>query len=67
MLTQKELAAELKLSVSCIGSLMKEGLPCLYVGTVCRRGRGSRPRYVIDEVVAWMQERAKANQKGGEA
>lgn len=67
LLTQKELAAELKISTSCIGALMKEGLPCLFVGKRGRGGRGSRPRYYIDEVEAWMRSRSEAMQKGGEA
>ena len=37
----------------------KEGLPCIYIGKVTEPRRGSRPRYNLEKVKAWLEERSK--------
>lgn len=60
MLTNRQLAARLHCSIVHIQALQKEGMPCVFLGrATC--GRGSRPRYNLAKVMAWLEERTAAN------
>lgn len=50
MLKATELATELNISRMTVSNLTKCGMPCVYFGTKTTGGRGSRPRYDLEEV-----------------
>lgn len=58
MMTGRELAETLKVSRAIVSKWTKEGLPCSYIGKVREASRGSRPRYDMDEVKAWLRSRS---------
>ncbi len=59
LLNQRELAAFLRVSKHTVISWTKEGCPRVYYGIKCSPGRGSRPRYDLEKVKAWLEERSK--------
>lgn len=59
LLNQRELAASLRVSKHTVIAWAKEGCPCVYYGIKCSPGRGSRPRYDLEKVKAWLEERSK--------
>lgn len=58
-ITAAELSTQLGICRSVISKLTKAGMPCVYFGTKASPGRGSRPRYDIEEVKAWLKSRNK--------
>ena len=67
MMTGRELAETLRVSRALVSKWTKEGLPCSYIGKVRESRRGSRPRYDMNEVKAWLRSRSVTKQKGGAA
>lgn len=63
--TQRELAGLLGVSVSTVRRWSRNGCPRVYIGQATS-GAGSRPRYNVEEVRAWLHERSSAG-KGVEA
>ena len=59
LLNQRELAASLRVSKHTVIAWTKEGCPCVYYGIKCSPGRGSRPRYDLEKVKAWLDQRSK--------
>lgn len=55
LISRKELAEELSVSVQTIRRLEKKGLPS--IRTAVNVGK-SQPRYVLEEVISWMKEHA---------
>lgn len=49
MLTKKELAEELKISIPTIDRQLKLGMPCVKIGKAVR--------FELDEVVKWLKEK----------
>lgn len=64
MMTGRELAETLKVSRAIVSKWTKEGLPCSYIGKVREARRGSRPRYDMDEVKAWLRSRSNGGGRG---
>lgn len=56
---QHELAASMRVSRNTVISWTREGCPCVYYGVKCSPGRGSRPRYDLEKVKTWLEERSK--------
>lgn len=61
-MTQAGLAEALHCTPASIRHLHKEGLPRVYVGKA-QKGRGSRPRYDLARVKAWLELRAKGRRE----
>lgn len=38
---------------------VRMGMPCIYIGRVTEPRRGARPRYDLEKVKAWLEERSK--------
>lgn len=64
-ITGVELCSLLKISRTTLSLLMKEGCPCIYYGRITEPRRGSRPRYNLAEVKAWLASRNKQTAKEG--
>lgn len=68
--TRRELAARLGVHPVTIAEWEKCGCPFVYIGKLMN-GKGSRPRYELEKVKAWLENRAAGcgndTQKGGEA
>lgn len=54
-----QLAQTIGVSKNTVTQWRKEGLPCIYIGKVTEPRRGSRPRYDLEKVKAWLEERSK--------
>lgn len=54
-----KLARELGVSKNTVTQWRKQGLPCIYIGRVLEPRRGSRPRYDLAKVQAWLEERTQ--------
>lgn len=54
-----QLAQTMRVSKNTVSQWRKEGLPCIYIGKVLEPRRGSRPRYDLEKVKAWLEERSK--------
>lgn len=62
----KELARALRVSIGTVRKWNGEGCPRFLIGK--GTGKGSRPRYELDKVKAWLEQRAAAaDGKGMEA
>lgn len=55
MLSAKQLAQFYQVSRALVSRWTKEGLPCIYIGKVKESRRGSRPRFDITQVKAWLK------------
>ena len=68
--TRKEIAALLGVGSLTIAAWEKQGCPAVYIGKLTN-GKGSRPRYDLEKVKAWLENRTAAGaddkQKGGAA
>ena len=68
--TRKEIAALMGAGVATVAEWEKQGCPAVYIGKLTN-GKGSRPRYDLEKVKAWLENRTAAGvnnrQKGGEA
>ncbi len=53
----KELAAALNVSNSLITKWTKAGCPVVYMGEIVGTKRGACPRYRLDSVMAWLEQR----------
>lgn len=58
-ITHKETAEAMKVTPATLSAWIKEGCPCVYFGKVTSSRRGSRPRFKIEEVEAWLKQRTK--------
>lgn len=54
-LTKTELARTLGVSIGTVGRWTRGGCPCFHIGITA--GPGSRPRYELDKVRAWLEQR----------
>ena len=62
-MTKTELARALRVGVGTVGKWNRAGCPRFYVGVT--HGKGSRPRYDLEQVKAWLASRtAAADGKG---
>lgn len=68
--TRKEIAALLGVGVGTVAEWGKQGCPAVYIGKLTN-GKGSRPRYDLEKVKAWLENRTAAGvndkQKGSAA
>lgn len=68
--TRKEIAALMGVGILTIAAWEKQGCPAVYIGKLTN-GKGSRPRYDLEKVKAWLENRTagsgNATQKGGAA
>lgn len=64
-LTKTELARAMRVSVGTVSKWNRTGCPRFYVGVT--HGKGSRPRYDLEQVKAWLASRTAADGKGVEA
>lgn len=55
-LTAKELGALLRLSKDKIMRLVREGMPCVNVGSAPKFSRSWSPRFSPDECLEWLKE-----------
>lgn len=55
----KELAQVLRVSRPLVSRWTKEGMPCIYIGVVQESRRGARPRYNLEQVMAWLESKRK--------
>lgn len=55
VLTRPQLAAMFKVSQYTITNWVQRGMPCFYVGKMKTQGRGSKPRFVFADCLAWVQ------------
>lgn len=58
-LNQREIAEALRVSKNTVTAWTREGLPCIYIGKITEPRRGARPRYDLEKVKAWLEERSK--------
>lgn len=59
--TKQELARALRVSMGTVSKWNRAGCPRFYVGVT--HGKGSRPRYYLEQVKAWLASRAAADGK----
>lgn len=55
VMTRAELARALRVSENTITNWVKRGMPCFYVGKLNTCAKGSRPRFVFADCLAWVQ------------
>lgn len=55
VMTRAELARALRVSQNTITNWVKRGMPCFYVGKLNTCAKGSRPRFVFADCLAWVQ------------
>lgn len=60
VMTRREIAKHFKVAPDTITRWTKEGLPALYIGKVRGVARGARPRYLLSQVMTWLE-----NQQSG--
>lgn len=60
LLTRSQLARILKCSVNTVTRLTRQGMPAYYIGVKQQPGKGSRPRYSLDQCKRWLDARARA-------
>nr|DAW90864.1 MAG TPA: Redirecting phage packaging protein C packaging protein, DNA Binding [Bacteriophage sp.] len=58
-LTAAELAQSLRVHKNTVSMWARMGMPCIYIGRVTEPRRGARPRYDLEKVKAWLEERSK--------
>lgn len=62
-LSAGDLAKELGVSKNTVTLWVKLGVPCLTIGRQPKSRQGSRPRFELEKVMKWLEERSM--QKGG--
>ena len=60
VMTRRELAKEFRVAPDTITRWTKQGLPALYIGKVKEVAKGARPRYLLSQAMAWLE-----NQQSG--
>ena len=58
LLTGSELAEKMRVSRALVSRWTKEGVPCVFIGRVRESRRGARPRYDVQQVRAWLENRS---------
>ena len=56
--SRSEIAAQFGVSVQTVSRWQKQGCPCFYAGAATS-GRGARPRFIPEEVKAWLESRTE--------
>ena len=59
LLSTKQAAAAFSVSASTIRAWRRAGCPVVFIGSA-RQGRGSRPRFEVAALRAWLEERQTA-------
>lgn len=62
-ITATQLAKKMGVSKNTITKWIRAGVPCVYMGEVLASRKGSRPRFELEKVMKWLEERSM--QKGG--
>lgn len=55
VMTRAELAKALRVSQNTITNWVGRGMPCFYIGKLKTNAKGSKPRFVFAECLAWVQ------------
>lgn len=55
IMTRSELAKALRVSENTITNWVGRGMPCFYIGKVKTCSKGSKPRFVFADCLAWVQ------------
>lgn len=55
VMTRRELAKALRVSDATITNWVGRGMPCFYIGKLKTNARGSKPRFVFADCLAWVQ------------
>lgn len=55
VMTRSELAKALRVSENTITNWVGRGMPCFYIGKLKTCAKGSRPRFVFADCLAWVQ------------
>ena len=55
VMTRAELAKALRVSQNTITKWVGRGMPCFYIGRLKTCARGSKPRFVFADCLAWVQ------------
>lgn len=57
VMTRRDLAKHFKIAPDTVTRWSKQGLPVLYIGKVKEPAKGARPRYILSEVMTWLENR----------
>lgn len=57
LFNRREIARALGISEPTVTALTRQGMPCVYIGKIVGVRRGARPRYDLDKVRTWLEER----------
>lgn len=55
VMTRRELAKAFRVSENTITNWVGRGMPCFYIGRLKTCARGSKPRFVFADCLAWVQ------------
>lgn len=55
VMTRAELAKALRVSQNTITNWVSRGMPCFYIGKLKTNAKGSKPRFVFADCLAWVQ------------
>ncbi len=63
-LKRNEVAKRCGVSPRMVSGWVREGCPVIYMGRKRSPGRGSQPRFLIEEVEGWLRERSRSGERG---
>ena len=55
VMTRAELAKALRVTPNTITHWVSRGMPCFYIGRLKTCAKGSKPRFVFADCLAWVQ------------
>lgn len=60
LLTREQTAKALGVGADMVSNWTRRGCPTIYLGNKHKLGKGTRPRYILEDVKAWLAARSHA-------